>query len=265
MRTKIFVPALILALSQLASARPDDDTLADEVLKAKNEHFTSVSKAKSALLDNFDSVEKMVRKDNRIKAEDQVMMLKVLMEEREQFETKGVLPNHPRMKTAVMEYKKAVEKADKELGPIYDKAIKQYTKEGKDLKAEALVIERREVLTLTPAEKFFEVGMVWEGKNQWNKMDYPAKLVVTSRTKDKFTGTLTWSLNQDVEVKVEGRVTELAVVFVITKVTKGANILPATYEGKIEGPNVIGSFGYKGPLGETKGDFKYSYVKPKGR
>jgi len=105
--------------------------------------------------------------------------------------------------------------------------------------------------------------MAWEGQHTWNGTKYPAKLTVTSRTKEKFEGKLTWILNQEVETRVAGKATEAGVTFTITKVEKGGGIFLASYEGKVAGDKLVGKWVYKGPAGETLGLFSYTAVKPK--
>jgi len=252
-----------LACSVLANAA-DEDPIAEELVTAKKAHVIAMAKANEAMTQAFDTVEKSIRTDVSLKADQQIELLRQLRKEREAFAAESILPDNARLKAAAAEHKRAMTAADKIMEQAFEKAIKNYTKLGDDTTAEALLVEKKHLLAGLSLASVFSVGAVWEGKHVYGGMEYPAKLTITSQDRETFTGKLSWVWNKDPEAvtKVEGRITKDGIVFRITKVEKGMGIFcPVDYRGKIGADgSVSGDWIYKVDKGDQKGSFRYTRV-----
>jgi hypothetical protein len=119
------------------------DPVATELAEARKALESAVAKAKEGLNQAFDQAEKSVREEASLRAEQQLDLLRQHRKERDAFEKNGTLPESPRMKFAGADYKRAVAVAEVQLDKAYEKAIKAYTKQGEDAKAEAALGERK--------------------------------------------------------------------------------------------------------------------------
>jgi hypothetical protein len=160
MARSLIVSLAILTCGVTAGSRAaDDDSIATELTKAREEYTATVEKANEHLLAAFDKQIKAAEGSKR-KVEDIVKIVERLQVERDLFKgNTSILPQYSLMKDAAVEYRLKLSVAHRRMGKAFENAIEKYQK-NKDLESAKAVLKSKQewVLESTP----FTFEGVWK-------------------------------------------------------------------------------------------------------
>ena len=145
---------LFLGLSFAAFTVPAQDSPGDQLREAKKAYDKLIDDAKTSLLDNFEKAVKTAQDQASQAPERAIADVQKLNDEKKAFQDDGTLPRSARMKSAVQEFNRAVEVADKALEREYDKAMAAYTRAGQPDQATSVLTEKKKFLEELEEKRF---------------------------------------------------------------------------------------------------------------
>jgi hypothetical protein len=170
-RSLVIVPILNLLVAAAAARGGDDlDPIEQDLKGAVEKHQTAVLAAKNALLSRFDKAIAEARSNESLSEKERSAAIEELRTTRVAFDAGGAVPADPGLKSAVVEYQRAVDGATADLDAAYAKAIEALQRQGDEARA-AQIQKDRSAAVLGEGHELVGDWTLANGENKWGLIE----------------------------------------------------------------------------------------------